>query len=222
MFRHLAAAAAKRFLKYSETRDNMKRRANTFAEIDSLLAYSRKGNEVWLEIGAGTRQGKDGWTTLDQNAECDISWDLKNGIPFPNASVSRIYCSHLLEHLSFADINKTLAECLRALLPGGSLSICVPDARRYILAYIEDKQFIDSSQLFKPAICDTGSNIDQVNYIAYMDGHHSYMFDQENLVNILQYAGFVRAAVRDFDRDLDSAERDFESIYAIAFKESHS
>jgi hypothetical protein len=65
---------------------------------------------------------------------------------------------------------------------------------------------------------DTGSLLDQVNYIAYMDGHHSYMFDRENLVNTLKKAPFHEVSLRAFDEALDLKKRDFESIYAIAIK----
>ena len=34
------------------------------------------------------------------------------------------------------------------------------------------------------------SRVDYVNYIAYMDGHHKYMFDEENLLSILRNVGF--------------------------------
>jgi hypothetical protein len=51
-----------------------------------------------------------------------------------------------------------------------------------------------------------------------MDGHHKYMFDEENLVYILISHGFKNVKVRDFDINIDMLDRDFESIYAIANK----
>ena len=51
-----------------------------------------------------------------------------------------------------------------------------------------------------------------------MDGHHKYLFDKENLVNKLLTAGFKYAQLRKFDSNLDSKERDDESIYALAKK----
>ena len=60
--------------------------------------------------------------------------------------------------------------------------------------------------------------LDQINYIAYMDGHHKYLFDEENLINTLLTAGFKFAQLRNFDSNLDSKGRDYESIYALAKK----
>jgi hypothetical protein len=70
---------------------------------------------------------------------------------------------------------------------------------------------------WRPAYNNT-TRIDIVNYVAYMGGEHRYMWDDENLVYVLSAAGFQDVALRDFDPSLDLAERDFESIYAIARK----
>jgi hypothetical protein len=57
--------------------------------------------EIFLEVGAGNKQGINGWVTIDMTRNCDICWDLRNGIPFPAESVLKIYSSHFFEHLSF-------------------------------------------------------------------------------------------------------------------------
>jgi hypothetical protein len=50
--------------------------------------------------------------------------------------------------------------------------------------------------------------------MAYMDGQHKYMFDEENLIFILKSKGFRNVKLRQFDPTLDLKERDYESIYA--------
>jgi hypothetical protein len=62
------------------------------------------------------------------------------------------------------------------------------------------------------------TRIDALNYIAYMAGEHKYLFDRENLLHILNAAGFDHVAPREFDPETDLAERDYESLYAIGFK----
>jgi predicted SAM-dependent methyltransferase len=171
-----------------------------------------------LEIGAGDKKGENGWLTLDVTKNCDINWNLRKGIPFPNESIHKIYSSHLFEHLSFKEGQKLLDECLRVLVPGGVFSICVPNAKIYMEAYVKG-ECLEKSKFFihKPAYNDT-SRIDYVNYMAYMDGEHKYMFDEENLVAILQKKGFINVHLRNYDPNLDRQERDFESIYAEARK----
>ena len=51
---------------------------------------------------------------------------------------------------------------------------------------MNDKELKSSQEFWKPGQCETGSRIDQLNYTAYMGGEHKYMFDNENLVNILK------------------------------------
>ena len=70
---------------------------------------------------------------------------------------------------------------------------------------------------WKPAFNETTA-IDAINYVAYMDGEHKYMFDQENLLHILQIAGFTDVAARSMDPSIDRPERDYESLYAQGVK----
>ncbi|MBE9125847.1 MULTISPECIES: class I SAM-dependent methyltransferase [unclassified Coleofasciculus] len=178
----------------------------------------KKENYINLEIGAGDQRGENGWITLDLTRNCDIYWDLRKGIPFPDESIHKIYSSHLFEHLSFKEIQKLLDECSRVLVPGGYFSICVPNARIYIEAYLQ-KERLDKSIFFnyKSAYNNT-TKIDYVNYTAYMNGEHKYMFDEENLVAILEKKGFKNVHSRSYNPNLDKRERDFESIYAEAQK----
>ena len=199
---------------------------NLFFRIYKLLAHSfskykwrelSKKEKILLELGSGIKKGKNGWITVDDNG-ADIFHDLRRKIPLPNETVDQIYTSHLLEHLSFKDMTIFINECFRVLKKGGSLSVCVPDASLYIESYVNKKKFRENYDCVKSAVVDTGSFMDQVNYIAYMDQLHKYMFDSENLVNTLSIAPFKNISLRDFDENLDLKSRDFESIYAIAIK----
>jgi len=183
--------------------------------IRQLLAERK---EIFVELGAGDRGGQGGWITIDMTKHCDIFWDLRKGLPFPNQSVTKIYSSHFFEHLSFKETQSFLIECRRTLVPGGKFLICVPNARLYMEAYINGKT-LDPNEYFgyKPAYNHT-TRIDYVNYTAYLDGEHKYMFDEENLLYILESKGFKNVRLRPFDVRLDMKERDFESIYAEAEK----
>jgi len=175
------------------------------------------GKDIFLEVGAGDKKGRNGWVTIDVTKNCDIYWDLRKGIPFPDESVSKIYSSHFLEHLTFKEGQIFLDECMRVLMPGGTFSVCVPNARMYIEAYLNGE--LDRNIFFgyKRAYNHT-TKIDYVNYTAYMGGIHKYMFDEENLLFILRAKNLKNARLREFDAEVDLEERDFESIYAIAEK----
>lgn len=174
-------------------------------------------SDIWLEIGSGPKSGANGWVTLDFEGDCDLYWDLRDGIPFPDASISRIYSSHLFEHLTYNEGQDLMSECLRALRPGGEFSICVPNARLYLDAYARKERLTEPFLDWPPAV-QGDSLIDMVNYVAYLDGHHKCLFDEESLVRRLQVAGFADARLRSFDASIDSRDRDFESIYAVGHK----
>ena len=175
------------------------------------------GRPIMLELGSGSKRGANGWTTLDVVPGCDVYCDLTKGIPFPDNIVGAIYSSHLFEHLSFKEAQILLDECMRVLVPGGRFSICVPNGRLYLQAYINNELLDEKQFVYAPAFNHT-TGIDYVNYVAYMDGHHKYMFDEENLVFILRKKGFTKVRLREFDASIDSKEREFESIYAEGVK----
>ena len=191
-------------------------RFQTRSRVRSVL---KRLGEIKLEIGAGEKKGINGWITLDMAKSCDLRWDLRNGIPFPDESVSIIYSSHLFEHLTFSETAILLAECKRVLMKNGRFSICVPNARLYIEAYLKkDEQFWKSKPSYwKPAYNKT-TGIDLINYIAYMDGQHKYLFDEENVLFILNSNGFRNSRLRGFDPEVDLGERHHESLYAEAEK----
>lgn len=180
-------------------------------KIKNILSNKKT---LFVELGAGEKKGTGNWITLDMSTKCDVFWDLRNGIPFPDHSVSKLYSSHLFEHLTFNEGQQLLNECMRVLQPGGTFSICVPNARIYIEAYLNPES-VDKNKFFdhKPAYNNT-SRIDAINYMAYMDGHHKYMFDEENLLAILKLKGLRNVHLRECDPAIDRQERDYESIYA--------
>ena len=185
----------------------------TKARVGKLL---KSNGQIKLDLG-GADPGKNGWLSIDVTQQCDLYWDLRLGIPFPNNSIDSLYSSHLFEHLTFKQGQELLKECIRVLKPGGIFSICVSNAQIYIEGYVGVREVPSEFFGWKPAFNETTA-IDAINYVAYMDGEHKYMFDQENLLHILQIAGFTDVAARSMDPSIDRPERDYESLYAQGFK----
>ena len=158
---------------------------------------------------------RPGWVTLDISEKSDLFWDLRKGIPFPDNSIDLVYSSHLLEHMPYEAGQALLEESRRVLKPGGEISICVPNARLYIDAYVGAQPLPDNHDFWEPALVSR-EGLDLVNYIAYMGGAHACLFDQESLLARLKRAGFSAVAARSFDASIDLPEREFESIYASA------
>lgn len=167
-----------------------------------------------LEIGSGPRKRSD-WLTLDYCFGADVIWNLNKKLPFPDGCFDTVYSSHVLEHFKPQQLKFLLMELHRVLKVNGTMLICVPDASLYIDAYINK----DSKGLmrYQPAVVSK-CRMDFLNYIFYMDGHHHMMFDFENLKYQVEQSGFKNYRRREFEENLDSEERRYESLYVICEK----
>src|SRR6516225_1507450 len=62
--------------------------------------------------------------------------NICKGLPIADGTVRGCYASHVLEHLSLADLRKAVAHTFQMLEPGGVFRLVVPDlyerARRYV------------------------------------------------------------------------------------------
>ena len=192
----------------------------TFRVLDSHRKWRkvRKLDLVQLNIGSGSDDQKPGWITVDLNGAY-ITYDLRKKFPLQNSSVQKIYSSHFFEHLPYDDMRKVLKECYRVLKKSGEIYIVVPNAKLYINAYLNKTNYFDGreNEIYTRGFTDTGSFIDQVNYMAYLGGEHMYLYDEENLVNILRQTGF-NANLREFDPELDLRSREHDSIFAVGIK----
>ena len=188
--------------------------------LHKISQWVDSGNPIRLDIGAGEKSKKLGWFTLDRNSSCDLCWDLTDGMPFPDSTITAIYSSHLFEHIPIEGLTVLLRECYRSLRIGGSISVCVPDARPYFEAYVNGQRCVEHSSpaVWQPGWHETGSLIDQINYLAYMKGEHRFMFDEDNLLRLLEQTGFSGVTLRSFDPEIDLPDRNSGSIYAIGFK----
>lgn len=96
----------------------------------------------WVDIGCG-RRPRAGYTSVDKFVKADIQGDILD-LPFPDESVEKINCSHVLEHLPIKDGPKALAECFRVLKVGGEMEIEVPDLEKVMQTFLnlpEDKKW---------------------------------------------------------------------------------
>lgn len=185
---------------------------------------------VRIEFGASGR--REGWITIGFDKSTDIVFDIRDKIPFADNCVDEIYTSHLLEHLTYNEIILFLKNCKRILKVGAAIKICVPDTSVYwamandnslFEKYIDEplrKRAGNFGELIERAnpFFKFHSPLSILNYIAYMDGQHKYMFDRDEIVSILDTVGFSFVSERDFDPGLDLEIRRWESLYVTAIK----
>ncbi|MDX2212961.1 MAG: glycosyltransferase [Oculatellaceae cyanobacterium bins.114] len=99
----------------------------------------------YLNLGCGYHFHPN-WTNIDfiSTGEGVIAHNLRQGIPFPDASFDVVYHSHVLEHFAKEEAKQFLYECHRVLRPKGQIRVVVPDleqiARLYLKALEEASQ----------------------------------------------------------------------------------
>jgi predicted SAM-dependent methyltransferase len=188
----------------------------------------RHADNLLVNLGAGT-VGKPGWVNVDASAFDGINcvYDMRRGLPFPDASVRGLFCEHFLEHLDYdEEAPMLLRDCHRVLKPGGVLRIIVPDAEAYLRAYCEDGwDMLTRVRPLLPGRVDSyfgnryDSKMQAVNMIFRQGTEHKYAYDAETLMALLRRCGFARVEHQSFGRTLlqdlniDLPERATESLY---------
>lgn len=194
----------------------------------------RTGLKVHLGCGPDIRPG---WVNvdlilgpaprIDPAAQPDtflIVHDLRDGLPMDEGSCDIIYSSHFFEHLSLAHGMKLMKDCYRALRPGGTFRIVLPDFRKSFDAYLRrDADFFstfDDHDLLSRFDSESRTFVDYVNYLVYQYGEHVAIYDEEKITHVLKGLGFrgVEASEHRPGMDPDNVLRRKYSFYTEATK----
>ena len=192
-------------------------RRRTMRRLEQLADH-----DLLINIGCGPNV-EAGWVNVDasRGPGIDVVWDLRQGLPFKDESASAIFGEHVIEHLPREDAQELLKECHRVLQPGGVLRLSTPDAGKYLRSYAGDGEFL-RDPYFGEKI---ETPLDRVNLMMREAGSHLWVYDAPSLLLALKQAGFSNMQESAFRKsshaamsDLDSAAREFESLYVEATK----
>ncbi len=123
--------------------------------------------------------------------------DIVEGLPVPDSGVRGIYASHVLEHLSRADVARALSNTLRVLQPGGLFRMVVPDlqtrATRYLRAHQAGVETAADDFIKSCNIGELESPRGPMGLLRSAFGHHghAWMYDEPLMTRLLGEAGFV-------------------------------
>jgi predicted SAM-dependent methyltransferase len=183
----------------------------------------RNQGRLKLHIGCSAKLKKD-WLNIDLCPQADMTLDMRERLPFSDDSCSIIYSEHFLEHLDYPDqANFFLKECYRVLEPGGLFSVGVPDTEWPIAEYAGQKMegyFRIAKERWHPEWCET--EMEHINYHFRQGDQHRFAYDFKTLAKALARIGFQEIQRRDFDRELDSADRELGTLYVRASKQKGS
>ncbi len=120
-------------------RSFFRRRSAVHRDIGQLLSEIRRRSTLGLHLGAaGTRiPGLVNCDLFDPGADRKI--DATDLSSFGDGSVDLIEHHHMMEHLSFVQADRALAEWARVLKPGGFLVVTCPDLLRVCWLYVKNR-----------------------------------------------------------------------------------
>jgi predicted SAM-dependent methyltransferase len=160
----------------------------------------RKG--VLANVGCGPT-GREGWVNIDlfKGPGVTVRFDCRRRLPLGDASCRGIHVEHYFEHLEFhVERPHFLADCLRCLEPGGVLRIVVPDARKFMEAYVAPG-WAEMNELgggyYVPEQAYR-AKIQAVNHTFLQSGDHFGGYDADYLGSLLEEAGFRDVRVVDW------------------------
>ena len=187
------------------------------------LLSSFKDEHHKLNVGVGDIPFK-GWVNVDglPNPNADLWIDMRQlPLPFPDESVTCIFSEHFSEHLRRGEAEEFFNECHRILVDGGAIRLITPDFMSFARAYVEgDEEFYKVASPYEP------KPIRGINLMMRQDGAHHYIFDSEELIDMLRGSGFSDvyqsacgdSKFKDLDLDQTHELRVHESLYVEAVK----
>lgn len=185
---------------------------------------------LYIQYGCGF-SAPDGWTNYDASPtlrferlpligkfyvknkqrfpEAVIYGNIVDGLPEADDSCDGIYCSHILEHLSYKDFQSALKNTLKLLKPGGIFRCVVPDLRYSVQEYLDNYELIDNpaSLLMRSTMLgreDRARGITGVLKDMAGNSKHFWMWDEKSLITELINAGFKNPRACKFNDSLDS------------------
>ena len=158
----------------------------------SLRRVARGRSDLRLNIGCGQKV-MDGWLNLDGYVigKGVLYFNALNRLPLGNGSSRRIHCEHFLEHLTFQQAVAFLEDCRRVLAAEGSMRLIIPDAEKYMNAYVaRNDGFFDQLRFLGNASRSLETNMMVCNQMFRMGGDHRFAWDFTTIEQVSRGAGF--------------------------------
>ena len=188
-----------------------------------------KQNEVCVQFGCGL-SSPEGWLNYDNSPTLriqrlpvvgklltrnrvtfpsNVSYaDVLKGLPHRDDSVDKIYCSHVLEHLSFEDFHKAVKEVHRCLKTGGEFRLVMPNLRHIAHAYLQSTDANAAEKFMRDSLL--GLETRPAGFLgkvmqSFSNKHHLWLWDEVSTKQALISHGFVDVEQIEFSRSEDSS-----------------
>jgi predicted SAM-dependent methyltransferase len=142
---------------------------------------------VRVQLGPGQKSYLPGWVNVDANmftGKCDVWADLRNPLPFHDASIDGIYSHHVIEHLP--NLRAHVRDVFRCLKPGGAYRVGGPNGDSAIAMFAAGR--LEWFGDFPEKRRSLGGKFE--NFV-FCRGEHLTILTESYLRELLDDAGFV-------------------------------
>jgi predicted SAM-dependent methyltransferase len=188
-----------------------------------IADYLATHDERKLQLGTGSNP-MPGWLNTDvvdyRRRNEVVYLDAREPFPLPDRSFDIVFSEHTIEHLTYAEGRRCLAECRRVLRPGGTIRIATPSLTRLTALYKSDLDELQQRYL-RWSIDTFAHEADRylpgfaLNNMFYNFAHR-FVYDEQTLEHALTGAGFVdvkaHAVGESDDERLQGLERHLRSV----------
>lgn len=182
----------------------------------------KKQNNLLVNLGCGPYGKENGWINLDlfPIQHVYIRTDCRKKLILADNSCTGVHIEMFLEHVDpFDELPYLLQECYRVIMPSGVLRIIVPDAEKFIKAYLSDgwDEMNAISYGKEDWSAMYANKMEALNHVFLQGYEHFGGWDFERLHLVLKDAGFVKITRVQFNEGAfkEIIDREFHQANAL-------
>ena len=165
--------------------------------------YFSENTSPKLQLACGTHQPK-GWLNTDYFllSSTVACLDVTERFPFDDGTFTAILAEHVIEHFTYPDGKRMMAECFRTLKPGGILRLSTPNVRFYTglfeaanMEKFRESYVIPHQKLWVPHADAPRATFVLNNLVR--NWRHLFVYDFETIEALLTSIGFTDIALRE-------------------------
>lgn len=125
-----------------------------------------------------------------------VRHDCRKPLPFAPNTVDHILCSHFLEHVYFNQAQTIVSDFYKALKPGGTLHMIVPDLAIFMKQYAENASGEDAAFTFltNTLLTHPRQPSARFRFLEFLGGfglQHRWMYDHHSMKALLESQRFI-------------------------------
>jgi predicted SAM-dependent methyltransferase len=163
-----------------------------------IAAYLRANSVRRLQLGSGSNV-YEGWLNTDvvdfKRKNEIVYLDATKPFPLPDAAFDAVFSEHMIEHLTYEDGIRCLAECHRVLRAGGRIRVATPSLDRLITLCDAEQSDLQGRYIRWSIDSFQGGAVPYLpGFVVnnfFRDWGHQFIYDRQTLGHALESVGFV-------------------------------